>query len=236
MFRPVLQLLLALFIGQNCAHATSDGAGMKSLYFTVSSGFNGGKSDYASRWAGWLKLHRAIESLPTLKKELQRRPAFGGSNPDAAFLRLRQQIPAKLLRSQPSHVYVVQIGHYRSAKDLARFVEHQWPRTGVKAIYAGMPKSCYFWPLTEFDLKSEPLFVLPGSPPRSLKLCYGMYASTADARSDAARLDSSLSVKTRVLRRPLTAALAGAFGLDDINGSIKPMGGSDKIISSWKWF
>jgi hypothetical protein len=139
MFRSFVVLLILITCLQGRTSATSDEAQFKSSYFSARDAFSGGAA-YAQNWAGWLKLHRAIRASPQLSRELRRQPARGGENEDAAFARLRRQMPAAILSVQSSHVYVVQVGVFRNKQHGANFVQRQWPpstRAPRKAVTFG---------------------------------------------------------------------------------------------------
>lgn len=209
--------------------ASTDFAQVESRYFTTghtvdvtSGGLSRLSAGYAQRWAGWLKLHRAIQASPELRTMYGRRPA----REEESFARLKRQISAAQLRSQSSNVYIIHIGTHRSPQLAAKWVQSIWPSAGTKAIYKTIPKSLYFQVFTEGDVKSEPLYVLPGSSASAQRICYGMYASREDADKDAARLKKYLRIKPRILQRPLTAALSRAYAFDDFAGGVRPTGGS----------
>src|SRR5688572_22737764 len=95
------------------ASASIDCAQIDSSYFSTQSTVGADEvssSGYAKRWAGWLKLYRAIQESPELRKQYGHKPAHDG----AAFYKLSRRISVAQLRAQSSHVYVLQIATFRS--------------------------------------------------------------------------------------------------------------------------
>lgn len=194
--------------------ATTDVAYVKSTYFSNISDFSddGSSETYARLWRKWLQQYRAIETMPSLKRQLRQRPAhyYTGRGRDLSWL--YQRLPASRIRLQSAHIYVLQLGSYKNERGIERFMQRNWPRVSKKAIYAQTRKSFYIWANSEADTKRDPLFVMQAKVRgRSVfRLNYGLYASQQDAQRDAAQFKRYLGVSALVKRQALTGRLAHA--------------------------
>lgn len=224
-FRLVWLVVVILLWGHHCL-ATTDSARAYSIYFYGASDFtasaDGGSGVYADRWRYWLQQHRAVERTPALRQDMLRLPQYP-DGPTGAVDLMRQRLPVEFVRSQPTHVYVIQFGVYRDPQSVASFLRQKWAMAARRHIYVRTRKHFRVAYASEGGRnKSEPLFVLPGNinNQKVQRLCYGIYASVEDANRDAQQFRRIWGYSPVVLRRPLTTQLARAFIFDSVAGQL----------------
>ena len=203
--------------------ATTDSAQVHSVYFRRASDFTGDTgNNYAARWRTWLQYHRAIERVPQLRRHLLQLPEDYDQGRKGALPLIHSRLPAQIVRSQPTGVYVLQLGVYRTPGSVASFLRQHWPKVAKRSIYEATSKEFRLGFSSESESKSEPLFLLAGKvgDRPAMRLCYGIYASTQDARRDAAQFRRWLGYEPVVVPQPLTAQLARAFIFTPVAGRI----------------
>lgn len=224
-FRLVWLVVVILSFAYPCL-ATTDSARVYSIYFYGASDFtasaDGGSDVYADRWRYWLQYHRAVERTPALRRDMLRLPQYP-DGPTGAVELMQRRLPVAFVRSQPTHVYVLQFGVYRNPKSMTSFLRSEWPMVARRHIYNRTRKHFRVSRASESEIgKFEPIFILHDNinSQKVQRLCYGIYASVEDANRDAQEFRRIWGYPPVVLRRPLTTQLTRAFIFDSVAGQL----------------
>lgn len=222
--RPLLILmLLGVLFPCRSSHATSDSARAYSIYFwkmtdTGASVAGGVANFYAHKWRTWLQYHRAVEKNPRLRRQLLQLPSDPYEGRKGALVLIHKHLSANFVKSQPSHVFVLQLGVYKTSAGISVFMRRQWPKVDRKSIYDTVPKDFRVGFSSEAIGKTEPIFVILEQP--AMRLCYGIYGSIEDAKRDARQFKKFLGYQPMVKRQPLTAQLARSFIFEPVAGKM----------------